>query len=201
MQLKFKEVHNFGLILVFWLQHWSRKIVCGILFCLYGSAYWHFQSPSNAASISILFLPEFSLVSAMTESLSSELEWSLHCCFFNYFISKFYIYLGLLALISDIFQFLMSFTVLYNYHFDGNWNIKLMALIERGIDYVYFFHCMIYEGCSTEAELPLEYYTFHGRGIRQCGGAAWTSHTEHRRLINNPKERRNFLSPSRNGWA
>ena len=40
---------------------------------------------------------------------------------------------------------------------------------------------MFDEGDSTEVELPLAYYTFHGRGSGQGGGAAWPSHTEHRR--------------------
>ena len=37
---------------------------------------------------------------------------------------------------------------------------------------------MFDEGGSTEVELPLAYYTFHGRGSGQGGGAAWPSHTE-----------------------
>ena len=48
---------------------------------------------------------------------------------------------------------------------------------------------------STEVELPLAYYTFHGRGFGQGGGAAWPSRTEHRRQRNNPRGK-NFLSLS-----
>ena len=42
-------------------------------------------------------------------------------------------------------------------------------------------------GGSTEVELPLAYYTFHGRGFGQGGGAAWPSHTAHCRQRSNPR--------------
>ena len=61
--------------------------------------------------------------------------------------------------------------------------------------------CMFDEGGSTEVELHLAYYTLHGRGSGQGGGAAWPSHTEHRRQRKNPRGKRTFLSPSQNGWA
>ena len=46
---------------------------------------------------------------------------------------------------------------------------------------------MFEEGGSTEVELPLAYYTSHGRGFGQGGGTAWPSHTEHRRQRNNQR--------------
>ena len=61
--------------------------------------------------------------------------------------------------------------------------------------------CMFDEGGSTEVELPFAYYTFHGGGSGQGGGAAWPSHTEHRRQRSNPRGKRTFFSPSQNGWA
>ena len=51
---------------------------------------------------------------------------------------------------------------------------------------------MFEERGSTEVELPLAYYTFHERGFGQGGGAAWPSHTEHRRQRNNPRGKRTF---------
>ena len=47
---------------------------------------------------------------------------------------------------------------------------------------------------STEVELPLAYYIFHGWGFEQGGGAAWQSHTEYRRQRNNPRGNRTFFS-------
>ena len=38
-------------------------------------------------------------------------------------------------------------------------------------------------------------------GFVQCGGAAWPSHTKHRRQRKNPRGKRIFFSPSQNGWA
>ena len=54
---------------------------------------------------------------------------------------------------------------------------------------------MFDEGGSTEVELPLAYYTLHGWGFGQGGGAAWPSHTEYRRQRNNPRGK-NFFSLS-----
>ena len=55
---------------------------------------------------------------------------------------------------------------------------------------------MFDEGGSTEVELPLAYYTFHGRGSGQGGGAAWPSHSEHRRQRSNQRGKNFFLSLS-----
>ena len=60
---------------------------------------------------------------------------------------------------------------------------------------------MVDEGGSTEVELPLAYYTLHGRGSVQGRGAAGPSHTKHRRQGVNPRGKRTFFSPSQNGWA
>ena len=59
--------------------------------------------------------------------------------------------------------------------------------------------CLFDEGGSAEVELPLAYYTFHGRGFGQGGGAAWPSHTEHRRREIIQKERKLFSLPLRMG--
>ena len=56
--------------------------------------------------------------------------------------------------------------------------------------------CMFDEGGSTEVELPHACYTLHGRCSGQSGGAAWPSHTEHRRQRNNPRGKRTFFSLS-----
>ena len=58
---------------------------------------------------------------------------------------------------------------------------------------------MFDEGGSTEVELPLAYYTFHGRGSGQGGGAAWPNHIEHRRQRSNPRGKRTFSLPLRMG--
>ena len=52
--------------------------------------------------------------------------------------------------------------------------------------------CMFDEGGSTEVELPLAHYSFHGRGFTP---------TKHCRQRNNPKGKTTFFSPSQNGWA
>ena len=57
---------------------------------------------------------------------------------------------------------------------------------------------MFDEEGSTEVELSLAYYIFHGRDSVQGGGAAWPSSTEHRRQRNNPRGKRTFFSPSQN---
>ena len=43
--------------------------------------------------------------------------------------------------------------------------------------------CMFDEGGSTEVELPLAYYSLHGRDSGQGRGGARPSQTEHRRQI------------------
>ena len=52
-----------------------------------------------------------------------------------------------------------------------------------------------------EGGLTMGYYTLHGRGSGESGGAAWPSHTKHRRQRNNPRGKTTFFSPSQNGWA
>ena len=54
---------------------------------------------------------------------------------------------------------------------------------------------------STEVELPLAYYTLHGRGSVQGRGVAWPSRTECLRQRNNPRGKRTFFSASQNRWA
>ena len=59
--------------------------------------------------------------------------------------------------------------------------------------------CIFDEGVSTEVEFPLVYYTLHGRGSGQGGGAAWPSHTEHRPQEIMQEERELFSLPLRMG--
>ena len=56
---------------------------------------------------------------------------------------------------------------------------------------------MFDEGGSTEIELLVAYYIFHGRDFGQGGGAAWPRHSEHRRQSKNPRGKRTFSVPLR----